>query len=258
MLKTHEYNGLLKIYKGEELVAVFTEIYSNMVGALKILGCLQQFSDGELDEFETLETLEQLTLGYSMSASAYARNASSSSDAINRVLRLTYGFRCEDASEAGLCELLDADINMLVDAFAGLDEEAVSLLRDLAYEIVSNTAYILKYEFKVLSFSESLEAAGGNVEEADVDAVFYQYCKETHKDVAKTADEIIELSKQYKASLPVFDEYPEMEEEFERIVGANLADVDPEMLTLDTVLGVIKGDILPTSLYELFSEKDVI
>ena len=45
MLKTHEYNSLLKTYKGEELVAVFTEIYSNMVGALKILECLQQFSD---------------------------------------------------------------------------------------------------------------------------------------------------------------------------------------------------------------------
>ncbi|NBH96626.1 hypothetical protein D7Y41_02775 [Anaerotruncus sp. 1XD22-93] len=253
MLKVHEYNGLLKEYKEEELVSVVADLYHNLNGAIKIMDCLAKFKNNELDEFEVLDELEMLVLGDAKGVCQYARNASSSVNAINRVLRITYGFKCDGVTEPGYRATLDADIYKVVSVFNGLSTEEADIINGLAYAVASNAAYVLRHEFCLDEFIESYHNAGNNLEEAVIDVAFQQFCNEAGLGAVETASSVLECSSIYKPALPVFDEHPELEEEFEKIVGANLADVDPESLTIDVVLKVLNGTIQPCELFDMFN-----
>ena len=257
MLKKHEYNGLLKHYTEEELVMVVSNLYNCLQKSVVIIDKIKKFQDNEIDEFDLLDELELLTIGDVGYAREYAYNASSVSDAINRVFRTLFGYALDkDNRDEGLVKVMDDNIMTLVDVYAGIKDEEAKRMNEIARAVASNAAYALKFEFSLQDTMQSYLKHDNNIELADVNAIMQQFCNRYSLNLIEEVEKILNLASIYKPVLPVFDAYPELEDSFERIVGPNLADVDPELLTLDIVMGVLQGIISPEELYTLFAETE--
>ena len=115
---------------------------------------------------------------------------------------------------------------------------------------------MLRYEFDLNSAMTSYLEHSNNKEEMDVDVVFEQYCARYNLDIIDTIKSIIAINSVYKATLPIFEENPELEEPFEQVMGPYLADVDPDALTLEIVRGILSGNIIPSEVYKLMHQGD--
>lgn len=257
MIKEHVYNNTLKKYNTVELVSVVKELVTCLQKSVETLRVLGRLQDGEIDEFDALEELELSECSDVAKVREYAYYASSTMDVINRVLRRCFGYAIDgEKTEQGTIDLLNKNINTVVDDWAGLTEDDIQVFNDLCTRIAADTAYVLKFEFGLEKTIEDYKENGKNELEADIDYVFRTYCDKYDLDLILECDEIVELSKIYKPILPVFDDYPELEEAFEAVVGPYLADVDSNSLTLDIVKKVLNGDIKPEELYKLFENEE--
>lgn len=257
MIKEHVYNNTLKKYNTTELVSVIRELVKCLKRSVGILHTLAKLNDDEIDEFEALEEFELSECSDIAKVREYAYYASSTTDVINRVLRRCFGYAIDgEKTEQGTVDLLNKNINTVVDDWAGLTEDDIQVFNDLCTRIAADTAYVLKFEFGLAKTIEDYKENGNNELEADIDYVFRTYCDKYDIELIPECQTIVELSKIYKPILPVFDDYPELEEAFESVVGPYLADVDSNSLTLDIVKKVLNGDIKPEELYKLFENEE--
>ena len=84
--------------------------------------------------------------------------------------------------------------------------------------------------------------------------IYDKFCKHYGLNPEEYTKSINDLRSIYKIKLNFFDEYPELEEPFEAMMGPNIINIDEDKITLDIVKQVLKGDISDQQAYEILKE----
>lgn len=153
----------------------------------------------------------------------------------------------------GLIDVYNQYLDQVVTPWAGLTEDEVAEIERVSKELAGQLSYVLRYEFSLDTTLDSYNENNENPDLAEVDEVFKNYCLKNNLNLMDSVNEIINICRIYKPTLPIFDEYPELEELFDAKVGPYWSDVDPEQLTLQIVLGVVNGDINPIDLSKIMN-----
>ncbi len=116
-------------------------------------------------------------------------------------------------------------------------------------DIIKNLLFIVYFEFDMESV---------NCQEKDerfyIDEIYDKFCKHYGLNPEEYTKSINDLRSIYKIKLNFFDEYPELEEPFEAMMGPNIINIDEDKITLDIVKQVLKGDISDQQAYEILKE----
>ena len=252
MKKEHKYNSLLKQFNVHELVDFVTELQDAMYNSANVLVLIKKLDSAESDEFTFMEELELLSIPNFKLTYVYAACSCSEYPPISRCLRKIVGY-----ANDGLVQKYNQIISDIVDAWAGMTQAEHDALEKVTRELVSLYSFVLRYEFDLDAALESYNNCNKNENQMDIDYPFEQYCKKFNLPLIDSIEKIILISQHYKPVLPVFDDYPELEEPFEQIMGPYITDIDPEQLSLDIVKNVINGSIKPVDVYALmYGEED--
>lgn len=127
-------------------------------------------------------------------------------------------------------------INKITLAGVAPKKEVLEDLKKQVFNLIGFSAYFICYEFDLYSLAV-------NSEDAEVDSAFYSYCQSKVIDPVEYAMELSEISTEYRISLGVFEDYPELEKPFMDIVGPEINLIDENVLTTEMVIGVIQGSI---------------
>lgn len=222
----------------EEVVEVFSECYNLVAGLLKVDSILtseQDYARNNLKsidfEYFQLDTLEELLdIAYPKTLEIFATGLCSGFTVCNR--------RAKDAlSYYRACiELVKA----YTTAYVPLTEKEVQKLKERVTETLGHLAYFLYYQFGMGntadSFVEGIEIV--------VDFAFNKFCDVKGLDFRNVINDIKAIAWTFRPHLPIFEEFPELEEEFYDIAGPYVQDFDllEEKLNIETVKQIIKGD----------------
>lgn len=101
-------------------------------------------------------------------------------------------------------------------------------------DIIKNLLFIVYFEFDMESV---------NCQEKDerfyIDEIYDKFCKHYGLNPEEYTKSINDLRSIYKIKLNFFDEYPELEEPFEAMMGPNIINIDEDKITLDIVKQVL-------------------
>ena len=251
MRKEHTYNSILKQFSTHDLVQLVYELHNSLITCVSTECQIKKFKHEEIDAFDFMSEIEMLTISNFDTIIEYTNVACSEYSSISRCLRNAIGF-----SEDGFIYRYNEVINDVVDAWAGPTDEELTALEKYTTELAGIFSHVIRYEFDLNSAMTSYLEHSNNKEEMDVDVVFEQYCARYNLDIIDTIKSIIAINSVYKATLPIFEENPELEEPFEQVMGPYLADVDPDALTLEIVRGILSGKIVPSEVYKLMHQGD--
>ena len=251
MRKEHIYNSILKQFSIHDLVQLVYELHNSLITCVSTECQIKKLKNEEIDAFDFMSEIEMLTISNFDTISEYTNGACSEYSSITRCLRNAIGF-----SEDGFIYRYNGVINDVVDAWAGPTDEELEALEKYTTELAGILSHVLRYEFDLDSAMATYLNRGENVQEMDVDVAFEQYCARYNLDLIDTVKSILAVNSIYKATLPIFDENPELEEPFEQVMGPYLADIDPDALTIDIVRGILSGDIMPDKVYGLMHNED--
>ena len=99
--------------------------------------------------------------------------------------------------------------------------------------------YFVLQDFEIEDTLEGI-ASGG---EYSIDEVFDGYLKANSLSVEEFAETFNQYYQTYKFKLEVFDEHPELEEAFEKVVGPDYNLIPEGILTVELVEQIINGEI---------------
>ena len=127
----------------------------------------------------------------------------------------------------------------------------LSTLSSYAKDVIQNLLFIVYFEFDMESV---------NCQETDgrfyIDEIYDKFCKHYGLDPEEYTKSINDLKSIYKIKLSFFDEYPELEEPFETMMGPKMINIDEDKLTLEIVKQVLSGELTDQQAYEILKEGD--
>lgn len=247
----HDYNSTIKSFTADELTTVVEECVSALHKVLKSIDTIKALKNDEIDEFDALDVFELSMIENTGTFRSYAKCACSRYNPVNRCMRESCVMYSEEGT--GLIDVYNQYLDQVVTPWAGLTEDEVAEIERVSKELAGQLSYVLRYEFSLDITLDSYNENNENPDLAEVDEVFKNYCLKNNLNLMDSVNEIINICKIYKPTLPIFDEYPELEELFDAKVGPYWSDVDPEQLTLQIVLGVVNGDINPIDLSKIMN-----
>lgn len=207
------------------------EIAEGIDSANSLEACL---TDDQIDEM--LELIEDSIIRDYDAIRLFYNHCYSTWESLNSYIRTTL-FTIEEFNNVA---------KKVVDGWTCPTLKEFKTLRNYAVSILTNLIFIVYFEFDMDSV---------NQEESDgrfyIDEIYDKYCKQYDFNPEKYSHHLSELKSIYKIKLNFFDEYPELEEPFESIMGPNLANIDESLLTIDLVKQVLSGEISDTQLYEI-------
>lgn len=250
MIKKHEYFDVLKHYTTDELVMVVAEAYRCMRSCSHLIEALDETED----EFELLDILEESILENITELMDYGCHSCSACDSINRVtskyikdevfLDTDSG---EEIERISTVTVFNKKLEDIVNLGAGVTDEERKEIGELSTELAGFFSYFLKFEFGVKDTYDD-KSEKSVLDEADINSVFMAYCKRMNLDIAKTVDTIIAVGNVCRMRIPIFDEFPELEEAFDNIMGFYANDLNTDLLTIEMVRDVCDGTIEPVDL----------
>lgn len=219
---------------------LFGETYSMLIALLNVEKVmvpkevyLSKYELDEDEEFEyfqldTLETLCDLNVGKTMSI--FVKAVGSKNPSTHRRLRML-------AQEFGRLRDLAQEST---DKYLPLSKREIDNISDYIIECLGQVSYFLYYQFNVDKFMKGYD---NDEDELEVDVSMFNYCDSKGYDIAKVAVLINKTMLEHKPTLPVFDEVPELEDQFYDIVGGYVMDFDKleSKLTVDDVKFVIES-----------------
>lgn len=233
----HATSNLIRSLTTQELVAVFDETTTLLNNSVIIDKALADYQDGAIDGDELLDAFEDYGNAFRVEhLNTFSKAYCSSVDELNKYLEKTMT----------KVVTLEHGIRVVKETYCEPDEEETKALRDTLYAVISGLSFFLYHEFALQMIIDSANAGA-----LELDEIVFSYCGENNKDAEKVASTIAEYVKQYKMSLEIFDEYPEKEIEFEKIMGPYVVGVAEERLTLELVDKVLTGVITPEELCKL-------
>ena len=211
-------NSLLKVSK----VSMNDVEYQNSV-ALPVED-YPYFQLDVLTEFTDVSGLQSLKL---MAKSLSARDL-----VTNRRLKSALDYK----------EKLMSVIEQVTTAYIPLSSEDIASVASLDKQALGNLATFIYYQFGLDLTIDSAE----NESEVVANINVYQYAEATNMDVVVLAREVEKVMKDFRPTLPVFEEFPELEEEFYDIAGVYVQDFEAleSEITAEDVKRVLTEDRL--------------
>ena len=120
--------------------------------------------------------------------------------------------------------------------------EEVNKIKYITREAIGNLSVCIYYQF---SMDETIKSIA-NLEELVADVNLYKYVEANSLDLNKLVLKIKESWLENKPSLPIFEEYPDLEEMFYELAGAYIQDFDAleDYITIDDIFMIVNSNNL--------------
>lgn len=235
-------NQSIAITKGlQNLDEELKEWIDNISEECGITSCTMEsvLTDDETDDL--LEILEDAEIQDYDCINLFYSHCYSTWDSLNAYLRTTVFTIIE----------FNKLINKLTSSWTCPTMEELKKIHNYARSILTNLLFIVYFEFDMDSVNNLVDGR------YYIDEIYNKYCMQYGLDPEEHTKVISELKYVYRIKLDIFDEYPELEESFEAIMGPNYANIDEEKLTIQIVKGVLSGEMSELEAYDLIKREDV-
>lgn len=130
----------------------------------------------------------------------------------------------------------------LAEDYVPLTREQIVNVADYVKQALGQICYYMYYQFNLDAFMEDLN---DGEEDISTDLALYNYCDRNGMDIETLVKYIVEVKNTHKPHLPVFDECPDLEEEFYDIAGQYIEDTEilEAKLTSNDVKLILSGTV---------------
>ena len=265
MFLRHEIRSGAKITP-EKIENFVANAIDSLQTGTDLLATIKSYQDDEADGDDLLTAMEDSTFDVANEFMTFSIEMASTNDAVNRVMRtLTGGFATGaiaqmDVFGGGQAQPEDLglfkQVNRLTQSYviAGAEPtgENLAAYRKAVEELVHYLAYLLLYEFHLLENEYTLDEG----REPDVDVAIKAYMEVYEVELKDLVAMVGTAYSSCRSTMPIFDEYPELEEPFMEVVGPYAVDIVMERLTKEIIDDVLSGQIVPAALYDLFHDEN--
>lgn len=143
----------------------------------------------------------------------------------------------------------------LAEDYVPLTREQITSVADYVKQALGQICYYMYYQFNLDAFMEDLNEGE---EDIRTDLAVYNYCDRNGIEIEDLVKYIVEVKNTHKPHLPVFDECPDLEEEFYDIAGQYIDDTEvlEAKLTSKDVKLILSGTVNVADLMsEIMSRK---
>lgn len=228
MVKKHETDSTIFTVPVERFSEFFASCVNTVSSLIELDELFNDFLDKNIEEDELFDALDDLSLD---SDAIYFIAKSFSSINISRNKYL--------ANTAELLKVFEDNVYKIVSVGRDPDKGDVLILQKELKRVVGGLVYFVLQDFEIEDTLEGI-ASGG---EYSIDEVFDGYLKANSLSVEEFAETFNQYYQTYKFKLEVFDEHPELEEAFEKVVGPDYNLIPEGILTVELVEQIINGEI---------------
>jgi hypothetical protein len=214
-----------------EAVSIIEEVYDFMELLVPDLE-YENSHPGEDLKQEQLDTLDGLSLSIEYSnLEMFAEGMFSASESTQRRITNAVHYLAQFKER----------IKAHAEAYIYLTTEEVEVLKELANNILAELAYFTFFEFELDKTADTIIKKA----ELEVNIVVHRYTDMQQIPIEHLLISIQRIMKIYRPVLGLFEQYPELEEEFYNVAGPYIKDFEvlTEYVTLDMVKGVISGSL---------------
>ena len=240
MIVKHEGTNLIMHPKREDFFEFFVQAIASIRRVKDCFEITDGIMNGDIDGFDGLDELEQNKFIDVAALENFAYKGFSKYQSIAVVIRYALG------TIAGFNKM----VSDFVDDGLFLADDECEQLNKMLNQIISELVYSIYYEFDIPTHVQKLEA-----DEDYVDEIIKMYCDSYSIPMRDIITQIAEDKVKYPFRLSIFEDYPEYEADFEKIMGPLVGSLmENDKLTLEQVKDVINGKITPEALVESFSD----
>lgn len=240
MIVKHEGTNLIMNPKREDFFEFFVQAIASIRRVKDCFEITDGIMNGDIDGFDGLDELEQNKFIDVAALENFAYKGFSKYQSIAVVIRYALG------TIAGFNKM----VSDFVDDGLFLADDECEQLNKMLNQIISELVYSIYYEFDIPTHVQKLEA-----DEDYVDEIIKMYCDSYSIPMRDIITHIAEDKVKYPFRLSIFEDYPEYEADFEKIMGPLVGSLmENDKLTLEQVKDVINGKITPEALVESFSD----
>ena len=137
------------------------------------------------------------------------------------------------------------------DDYVPLDKKQLAEVADYVYQAIGQLAYYMYYQFNMDDFLEDVKEGK---EDYRTDLAVFNYCDKNGINVEDLVNFVNEVRLTHKPNLPVFDECPDLENEFFDVAGAYIDDYEllESKLTVADVRAILSGNVdIPKAISEI-------
>ena len=195
-------------------------------------GEVEEFEFFQLDELEKVLQLESCNILETFASSLCAKDL-----VTNRRLMSSIDFR----------KRLVALVEKVESAYIPLSQKELESIKRLVDQTIGHLTTFVYSQFEM---GVTLDAVNDN-EEPSVNIDIYKYAESVNKDVLTLEKEVYDAMLKYRPSLPVFEEFPELEEEFYDIAGPYIQDFEllEDLITSEDVRLVLENNNLDLEVF---------
>lgn len=242
MIKKHEVDCTMANVTRSLCHDFFIEAVSVISQLASVDEELTALIDDGVDPYDVYDALEELELGISSSV-MFASYMPSEDLALNKYLRRT----------VSNLQALKENIEQLVITGRAPDAEDARILHNELFATVGGLAYFLLTDFGVLETSLQIKLNQGDY---NIDEIVDSYLKATNLSADVFCTQMCDYATTYKYHLDLFDEYPELEEKFESLLGPDYYNIPEDVLTKEIVQDVIDGVLTVDAFKEMYLPSD--
>lgn len=240
MIVKHEGTNLIMNPKREDFFEFFVQAIASIRRVKDCFEITDGIMNGDIDGFDGLDELERNKFIDVAALENFAYKGFSKYQSIAVVIRYALG------TIAGFNKM----VSDFVDDGLFLADDECEQLNKMLNQIISELVYSIYYEFDIPTHVQKLEA-----DEDYVDEIIKMYCDSYSIPMRDIITQIAEDKVKYPFRLSIFEDYPEYEADFEKIMGPLVGSLmENDKLTLEQVKDVINGKITPEALVESFSD----
>lgn len=242
MITVHNSNDIIAKVSREDITRFFKQLGKCLTLLPEVYEGLQDFENDAISEDDLIDILADNEIEFVNDLIYIANFRVSLYDPLN-----TY-FSRAIASLQLACSNLEVILNT---GIAPTDDEIVTIESQL-FEAIAGISFFTCYEFKCID-----AVLAKDEPDVPVDEIVYEHFSQysnSQNDVLNLCQEFAikatKISQEYKLHLKIFDEFPELEREFEAITGPAIGDINPDNLTIEIVRAVCDGTMTVDELLE--------
>lgn len=241
-LEKHQVSSFAGNVSRDLIVDAFGEAMTLTRDCRRIYTSLNEFKEKNIDEFDLMDEIEAYASFDIASLSRYCGCMCSKKIIVNKYMERV--LQLYSAAEENLRKALDV-------SFCISDEELDAVIAQL-YGVIAGTGFFCLVEFDVFDLLQE----DGSVCLDSVDEILVSYSQTTMMPIPDLVEELLSLASEFKPRFDIFDSYPELEDEFQKIMGPNIIGVNDEYLTIELVQQVINGNMTPEELVLMMAAYD--
>lgn len=252
MIKEHAVGTSVVVISKDVLIEFFGQMAKDLRTLKAMYEDMTDFKAGELSDDEYIDATERITFYSVGSFNRFAKMHISSNETLNiYIKRVAETFREFDKMHSSI-----------VSTYCAPSEEELAVMMEEAYDVISGICFICGNEFLCYDLADA-----ASEDDPEIDEIMYHHFSKyeitqerRHSRCIEFAKNISQLSAEFKMKLDVFDEAPEKEESFMRIVGPDICLIDSSRLTMPIVDAVLDGSMSLEQLREacMLSEEEVL